>query len=118
VGLLKKLPEAFLGTPHTKGVSVLKENGYIENYPCCAFLCKRAFHNMTLAQKGAAGIIFDIGNIEHCPWLISVHEIHVGSLKFIHVYLFSRPPNLQWVESKATLEKGFQKISKLPEKFF
>jgi hypothetical protein len=33
---------------------------YIENYPCCAFLCKRAFHNMTLAQKGAAGIIFDI----------------------------------------------------------
>ena len=39
---------------------------YIENYPCCAFLCKRAFHNMTLAQKGAAGIIFDITYIQ-CP---------------------------------------------------
>jgi hypothetical protein len=36
------------------------EHTYIENYPCCAFLCKHAFHNMTLAEKGAAGIIFDI----------------------------------------------------------
>ena len=33
---------------------------YIENYPCCAFLCKRPVIKGAFAQKGAAGIIFDI----------------------------------------------------------
>ena len=40
---------------------------YIENYPCCAFLDKRAFYNMTLVKKGAAGIIFDIQGVRFLP---------------------------------------------------
>jgi hypothetical protein len=34
----------------------------IENDPYCAFLDKRAFHYMAFGQKGAVGIIFDIGS--------------------------------------------------------
>ena len=35
---------------------------YIENYPCCGFLCNRHVIKGAFAQKGAAGIIFDIAS--------------------------------------------------------
>ena len=69
---------------------------YIENYPCsCALLCKRAFHNMTIAQKGAAGIIFDI-----LPWWSQEK-----------VYLLFTP---NWSESKLFIKTNLGSKKGLP----
>jgi hypothetical protein len=48
---LKKIPAILSRYPNVV---------YIENYPCCAFLCKRHAMKGAFAQKGAAGIIFDM----------------------------------------------------------
>jgi hypothetical protein len=62
----------------TRSSDKMSSNGFlnhIENYPCCAFLCKRAFHNMTLAQKSAAGIIFDITDQKYKSGIFSVSTV-------------------------------------------